>query len=42
LRAEAILNHIDTAAIATPATTGRKGTPLEISRYDAKNTAAKK
>jgi hypothetical protein len=41
-RAEAILNHIEKAATATPASTGSKGTPLEIIRYDAKNAAAKK
>ena len=37
-----ILNHMDRAATATPASTGSKGTPLETIKYDAKNAAAKK
>ena len=41
-RPDAVLNHIDKAATATPASTGSSGTPLEINRYDAKNAAAKK
>jgi hypothetical protein len=38
----AVLNHIEKAATATPASTGSKGTPLESIKYDPKNAAAKK